>query len=89
MTTTAGPTGPAKETTVLGVTIVSDPAPAPAVAPSVHKNNIAPEVASAELPRTGGGHFQFLMTLALSLLGAGIALRAAFGRRIRSASFPG
>ncbi len=75
-TTTAAPS-----TNVLGITLeqTSTPAPAPATAPVVDSNT---------LPRTGAG-VQFLVTLALSLLAAGITLRATFTRRIRSASFPG
>ena len=80
-------TNPAPETTVLGVTIekASNPAPAPATSPVVDSNTLS---AGGELPRTGAS-VQFLMTLALSLIAAGAALRAAFGRRIRSASSPG
>ena len=92
---------PAK-TDVLGVTIenvkASDPAPAPAAAPAPA---VAPTAAPApapvvdsntlaggELPRTGSS-VQFLVTLALALVAAGVTLRATFTRRIRSASSPG
>jgi hypothetical protein len=79
---------PAPSTEVLGVTIenASTPAPAPATSPVVDSNTLS---AGGGLPRTGAGQTQFLVTLALSLLAAGVALRAAFGRRIRSASSPG
>jgi hypothetical protein len=45
--------------------------------------------AGAELPRTGSGDVVPLMRLALSLVGAGLALRTVSSRRIRSASSPG
>lgn len=85
VTTTAGPsTNPTPSTDVLGVTVekASSPANTDVLGQTV------PQPA-AELPRTGAVHLQFLTTLALTLLAAGIALRAAFGRRIRSASSPG
>jgi hypothetical protein len=78
VTTTAAPA----ETIVLGVTLEQPTNPAPAVGGS----NL--EVL-AELPRTGAGSMQFLVALALSLLAAGVILRAAFSRRIRSASSSG
>ena len=81
-TTTGGPSNQ-----VLGVTVekASNPAPAPATAPVVDSNTLG---AGGELPRTGAG-VQFLVTLALALLAAGVTLRATFTRRIRSASSPG
>jgi LPXTG-motif cell wall-anchored protein len=92
VTTTAGtPSGPTAGTTVLGETFDnSDPAPAPAVAPTAAPSNVAGEnvQAGSELPRTGSAHFQFLVSLGLALLAAGVALQAAF-RRNRSAAFPG
>ncbi|HKY74933.1 MAG TPA: hypothetical protein VJS45_02245, partial [Acidimicrobiia bacterium] len=71
---------------VLGVTLekASNPAPAPATAPVVDSNTLS----GGQLPRTGAG-VQFLVTLALALLAAGVTLRATFTRRIRSASSPG
>jgi LPXTG-motif cell wall-anchored protein len=80
---------PTLGTTVLGETFDnSDPSPAPA--PAVAPTGVAGEnvQAGGELPRTGSAHFQFLVTLGLSLLAAGVALQAAF-RRNRSAAFPG
>ena len=81
---------PAPSTVVLGVTIEKAsnpaPAPAPATSPVVDNSTLSP---GGELPRTGAGHVQLLMTLALSLIAAGAALRVAFGRRIRFASAPG
>ena len=79
-------------TDVLGVTVeeanASAPAPAlsPAASPALLGETLA---AGGELPRTGAANVSFLMTLALSLLAAGLTLRAAFGRRTRSAFFPG
>jgi hypothetical protein len=89
-TTETSSSDPAPKSEVLGVTLTdgNNPAPAaaPAASPAVSGNNaVAP---AAELPHTGAGNIQFLMALALSLLAAGVALRAAFGRRIRSASSP-
>jgi hypothetical protein len=67
----------------------AEPASVPQVSPptgtTVSGNDLA---AGAELPRTGA-NVHFLVTLAFSLMLAGLALRAAFSRRIRSASSPG
>jgi hypothetical protein len=90
----AGVSSENPSTIVLGVRL-EDPntpaAPAPTAAPApatpVAGNNL--EIAGGQLPRTGSVHVQFLMTLALSLIAAGVMLRAAFGRRIRPASSPG
>jgi hypothetical protein len=71
-------TSPADST----VTPVVQPTTVPTANPS------SPAVIGNELPRTGT-HVQFLVTLAFSLVLAGLALRAAVSRRIRSASFPG
>jgi hypothetical protein len=46
-------------------------------------------VSPGSLARTGAGKVMFLITLALSLLAAGIALTSAFRRRTGSASSPG
>jgi hypothetical protein len=71
-------------TSVLGVTI--EKANTPANTDVLGQTQAAP---AAELPRTGAVHIQFLTALALSLLAAGLTLRATFGRRIRSVSSPG
>jgi LPXTG-motif cell wall-anchored protein len=73
------PTSP----TVLPVTAVTD-TPAPAVA--VLGETL---VAGAELPRTGAGQIEALMTLALSLIAAGTGLLVGFRRRVGSAVSPG
>ena len=94
----AGVSSENPSTTVLGVRLeepsspaAAPAAPTPAAAPApstpVAGNNL--EIAGGELPRTGAASVQLLVALALSLLGAGVALRAAFGRRIRPASSPG
>ena len=87
--TTGGPSTNAPSSDVLGVTIEKAsnpaPAPAPATSPAVDSNTLS---AGGELPRTGAS-VQFLVTLALTLLAAGVTLRATFTRRIRSASSPG
>ena len=80
----------------------SDPAPAHVLPVNVEKSTESKDtqpgktavlsetfVAPTELPRTGTGHVQTLLTLALSLIGAGSMLRAAASRRVRSAPFPG
>ena len=66
---------------------VAADAAAPALAPTIVFGETL--VAGSELPRTGAVQVQFLVALALSLLAAGVTLRAAFGRRTRSASSPG
>ena len=75
---------PAK-TIVFGETLEQPTTPAPATSPVVDSNTLS---AGGQLPRTGAG-VQFLVTLALALLAAGVTLRATFTRRIRSASSPG
>jgi hypothetical protein len=80
--TTASPADPA-------VTIAAQPTNVPTVSPTptptVSGNDLT---AGAQLPRTGAS-VQFLLTLAFSLVLAGLALRTASSRRIRSASSPG
>jgi hypothetical protein len=75
---------PAPATVVLSETLVTtvEPAPAaPAPASSV--------VQSGELARTGAGDVGSRLELGFGLLAAGLALRAAFGRRFRSTSSAG
>jgi hypothetical protein len=83
-TTTADPgtavggtdTTAAQPTTVLGETLEKGGVPATTGAP-------------ASLARTGVGHLMFLMLVGLSLIAAGTGLRAAFHRRMSSASSAG
>jgi hypothetical protein len=74
-------TDPAPGTNVLGVTIER---PAPAVA--VSGDTLA--APGGELPRTGAGNMPLEAALAMFLIAAGVSMQA-FGRRNRSASFPG
>jgi LPXTG-motif cell wall-anchored protein len=80
---------PAPGTSVLGVTIEKPaaPAPAPALAPTAVDGSTL-EV-GAELPRTGSDQVHFLSGLGFALLAAGVALKGATSKRIRSASSPG
>jgi hypothetical protein len=78
---------PAPGTSVLGVTLEKPADPAPALAPTAVDGSTL--VAGAELPRTGSNLVQFLSGLGLALLAAGVALKGATSKRIRSASSPG
>jgi LPXTG-motif cell wall-anchored protein len=78
---------PAPVTSVLGVTLEKPADPAPALAPTAVDGSTLE--AAVELPRTGSDQVQFLSGLGLALLAAGVALKGATSKRIRSASSPG